>query len=522
MHIDLIIVCTYRIFVIEMKTCSGEIFGGKKNERWMCLKGRNKKTVIPNPLKMNFSRVCALSDLQGIPVAYFQNLVVFPDNCLFKTRMPLNVVRFADTARYIKTFVSPWILKAQVDEIVDAIKAWREVVRDKSWCVKFDIMRRVCGRIIILGVSLLLAAFACRAERPHVFFIHGANVSEEDARVWADTMFKRLYLSGANMDFHAIAWESDIGPSYNYQVNVSNAFETARVIAPRVNSFLGRKIVIAHSLGALVAAAAIQDYGMQVEKLIMLNSAIPSEAFDSLQADYSPQNGLVHDDWVEYTNACWVVRWHEQFSADDARSRLTWRGRFAAIIPFIVNFYSSGDEVLELYSDAHNPAWYNGFSPAGNWGDRYSWHKQEIWKGRKSLLGFIGTTTWSGWGFKENLLGVKVWSAAGANAIQDVTVFATNTVFNPYPASINNPSATRLETDFHLAQGIPALSPATGRTDLSGIGVLSIDMNAPSYKGNTWPRGPSYGDLAFRVLHSDVKNVAYFYVSPIFKKIVEI
>ena len=82
----------------------------------------------------------------------------------------------------------------------------------------------------------------------------------------------------------------------------------------------------------------------------------------------------------------------------------------------------------ELYPHSQNPAWYNGVSPSGNWGERYSWHKQEIWKGRKSLLGFVGTTEWSGWGFKENMLGVKKWSAQEANAITDAMVFSTNTV----------------------------------------------------------------------------------------------
>ena len=43
----------------------------------------------------------------------------------------------------------------------------------------------------------------------------------------AAEMFKRLLQAGANMEFHPIGWESDIGPSYNYQVNVSNAFVTA-------------------------------------------------------------------------------------------------------------------------------------------------------------------------------------------------------------------------------------------------------------------------------------------------------
>ena len=35
-------------------------------------------------------------------------------------------------------------------------------------------------------------------------------------------------------------------------------------------------------------------------------------------------------------------------------------------------------------------------SPSGNWGDRYSWHKQELWKGRKSFVAFLGPSDWSG------------------------------------------------------------------------------------------------------------------------------
>ena len=372
-----------------------------------------------------------------------------------------------------------------------------------------------------LALAVMALPFAARAEKANVFFIHGANVSEQDARVWASEMFKRLWQAGANMEFHPVAWESDIGPSYNYQVNVSNAFVTASRLAPHVNSIPGRRVVIAHSLGTMVAAAAIQDYGMQVEKLIMLNSAIPSEAFNPDLADASPSNGLVHDDWTGYTNACWTALWHERFPVGDARRNLTWRGRFVGVKAVAVNFYSSGDEVLELYTDAHNPSWYNGFSPSGNWGDRYSWHKQEIWKGRKSLLGFMGTTEWSGWGFKKNALGIKVWSTDEANAVVDLSVFATNTVFNPYPASITNSVATRLETDFHLAQGIPALSPPTGRTDLSDVNVTSFDINTPQFMANTWPR-PNDGQLGGRFLHSDIKNVAYFFVHPVFRKIVEV
>ena len=80
--------------------------------------------------------------------------------------------------------------------------------------------------------------------------------------------------------------------------------------------------------------------------------------------------------------------------------------------------------------------------------------------------------------------------------------------------------ASRLETDFHLAQGIPALSPPTGRTNLSDYRVQSFDMNSSEFMANTWPR--TSGELGNRFLHSDVKNVALFFVHPVFRKIVEV
>ena len=376
-----------------------------------------------------------------------------------------------------------------------------------------------CFTVAVSAIAMSLSPLSA-AEKANVFFIHGANVSEQDARAWAVAMFKGLYQAGANMEFYPVAWQSDIGPSYNYHVNASNAFVTASFLAPHINSVPGRRIVIAHSLGTMVAAAAIQDYGMRVDKFIMLNSAIPSESFDPSLADESPNNKLVHNDWVGYTNSCWAANWHKLFNASDARSRLTWRGRFSAVVPLAVNFYSSGDEVLELYPHSQNPAWYNGVSPSGNWGERYAWHKQEIWKGRKSLLGFIGTTEWSGWGFKENILGVKKWSAQEANAIADAMIFSTNTVFNPYPSSITNAVATRLETDSHLTQGIPALSPPTGRTKFRDELLQSFDMDG--YRSDNWPTGNRDPELQHRWLHSDIKNVAFFFTHRLFEKIAEV
>lgn len=388
---------------------------------------------------------------------------------------------------------------------------------------KGKVVRAFCKSSFLLLPALVTGAAS--ADVSQVFFVHGANVDAESAHQWGSVIAKGLYLNGAKMEFHVIDWESDIGQSWNYHANVSNAFVSASRLANYVSGFPGRKVVIAHSLGTVVAASAIQDHGMSVDKFIMLNSAIPSEAFDPSLADYSPSNHLVHEAWRGYTSRCWTARWHELFADDpnDARGKLTWKGRFAQVLPVAVNFYSSGDEVLELYTDAQNPSWYDGVSPSGNWGDRFSWHKQEIWKGRKSLLGLIGTTDWSGWGFKTGLLGLMAeWSADEANAVTDFGVFRTNTVFNPHPESIANPANSRAIIDTHLAQGIPALSPPTGRTRFNDWIMPSFDMNDMQYKVNGWPRGQEYGDLSFRFLHSDIKNVAFFFVHQVFRKIVEV
>lgn len=102
-------------------------------------------------------------------------------------------------------------------------------------------MRSIC--LISILVLVLVGGWTSYAEKTNVFFVHGANVSEQDARAWASQIFKRLWQSGAQMEFYPIAWESDIGPSYNYQVNASNAFVTASRLASYISQVPGRMSV---------------------------------------------------------------------------------------------------------------------------------------------------------------------------------------------------------------------------------------------------------------------------------------
>lgn len=69
-----------------------------------------------------------------------------------------------------------------------------------------------CILIVAFVFTLTIFPLSAFAEKANVFFIHGANVSEQYARAWAAVMFKGLYQAGANMEFYPVAWQSDIVP----------------------------------------------------------------------------------------------------------------------------------------------------------------------------------------------------------------------------------------------------------------------------------------------------------------------
>ena len=99
--------------------------------------------------------------------------------------------------------------------------------------------------------------------------------------------------------------------------------------------------------------------------------------------------------------------------------------------------------------------------------------------------------------------------------------FATNTVFNPFPSSITNSALTDAEINAHLTQGVPALSRALGNIAISADLVESMDLNADDdqQRPNGWPN--DFGDFGRAWLHSDIKDVPYFYTYPKFDMIIK-
>ena len=353
----------------------------------------------------------------------------------------------------------------------------------------------------------------------HLVFVHGATFTEDQSRGWASEMFKRMWQSGMTAKFTGVSWRGDIGTDANYQENVSNAFVTASIIAQEVKDLPGTKILMAHSLGNMVCSAMIQDYEVEPDCFLMCNSAVPVEAYDTDESLRVPQ--LVHPEWENYPTNSWASNWHALFcnEPDNDRKYLGWPGRFSKVVQYAVNFYSSGDEVLELApdSDVNTLTGVLGANTLAH----FSWHKQELFKGR----GGLGGTDWSGWNIEENWLGMDKISVETAQTMTDVD-FKTNTVFYCYPQSMNQNVIPRLVIDAHLAQGIPALAPSAGimafGEDEEIENNIMVDLNFNSLEGierlNGWPERINYPE---RWCHSDIKDVAYFYVYKFFDKVIE-
>ena len=359
----------------------------------------------------------------------------------------------------------------------------------------------------------------------NLVFLHGANVSQANSRAWASEVFKRMWQTGMTAQFTAVSWRSDIGTPLNYQEDASNAFFTASVLAPQLAQLPGTKVLMAHSLGNMVCSSMIQDYGLVPSSYLMCNSAVPSEAFETTRSQVCPQ--LIHPQWADYHPRTWASNWHALFAAfpNDDRRKLGWPGRFSNVAQYAVNFYSTGDEALEL-SDDNDIDILTGVGILGGDGDvvHHCWHKQEMFKGQMGITigGSVAGTSWSGWEFQrvgDDPPLIK-YNATTANGLSWAEL-RTDPVFNPRPSSMMNSVIPRLVIDAHLAQGIPALMPAAGAGELTSLeDGLQFDVNLESgvLKPNGWPNHPNYSE---RWCHSDMKDVAYFYNFKFYDKAVE-
>ena len=356
-----------------------------------------------------------------------------------------------------------------------------------------------------------------------VFFTHGFRVSEPDAHAWGAEVFKRLWQSGSNANFHMLTWRGDYGvidSGLYYQHNAWFAQRTGGALKRYIEDaqpVAANRVLMTQSLGNMVACEALRE-GLQVGKFFMFDAAVASEAVDaSLQdANAAIRSKYVPSTWHAYPTLSWAANWFRWFSSNpnDARGKMGWPGRFSEALENtseVYNYYSTGDEIF--HETASPPEVLDGVPESFS---SYSWQKQETHKGLKDIAG----TAEGGWGF--NMLAYDppaCYSAAEAAAMIADGSITDAPVFNCEFAPMLLANASIDDQWYALAKCVPAVSSAVGGNIVVADNIFeSHNLNGSGYR-NEWGR-EAERDGSQPWKHSDMKDMAYFYVYKLYDELV--
>ena len=374
----------------------------------------------------------------------------------------------------------------------------------------------------------------------HIVFVHGYNINAREARAWGAEMFKRLWQSGSTSLFTVADWVGDAGQfgnpddgtSVSYYYAVPNAFAAAKQLKEAVGapSFKGNPIIMAHSLGNMVVSSAIVDWKMPYGKYYLLNAAVAIQAYEDRR-----DNLMVEGNWRPIKENYYASYWYRNFRKEngfdnDFRSKLYWCYRFGKLGQS-VNCYSPSDHIVHNIKANH----------LGVYSSQSAWTLQERMKGRVAmrladdfvslytdLAGsdnpkFLGTE--AGWGFNVSRVGLIGNILQPTTDINDIPFreLVEEPIFYPFQTMSSRMNSLETfeynEKDWGqyimraklLGSAIPATSFAAGANKLEDTTSCAYQ----DYESAEWPRWEG------NWFHSDLKDVAYYFNSRFFKKIVK-
>lgn len=113
-QIDHVVVSEYGIFVIESKNYNGWVFANEHHKHWtVCYRG-GKKFKFQNPILQNFAHVSALKEQLSFLKKSFFNIVVFSENCEFRTKRISRVIHDHELISYIREKKRRWLREDEV------------------------------------------------------------------------------------------------------------------------------------------------------------------------------------------------------------------------------------------------------------------------------------------------------------------------------------------------------------------------------------------------------------------------
>lgn len=383
----------------------------------------------------------------------------------------------------------------------------------------------------------------------HFIFVHGYNVNDTQSKGWGGEAFKRLFWSGSNARFTAFGWYGYQGQTFgitpDYQVNLDNAFGTAKSLKQFLDLLEGEKTVAAHSMGNILVGSAMHDWGARPKNYLMLNAAAAKECYDTVEADEPAQDAAMENQiWRGYPKELRASEWHRllppaAWPGSDWRGKLTWRGRFANVIQNggqtdVYNFYSSGEEVLNnpkldtpLTNNAITEAWLK---------PNRVWAVQEKRKGH-GVTGYIHTSNYGGWRFNlmtaydavihDNTSGNILMKTPAQLPNPLNNAFLLHLASNPFfdrsahsalyePETGSNSAGSNYAYNHRntiISEMIPCTSFAAGRNSITTLGDQNIDMDARMKTDAAhWPLSNVHDLIDNRPrpwLHSDVREKAF-------------
>ena len=380
-----------------------------------------------------------------------------------------------------------------------------------------------------------------------VVMVHGYNVSGDDARGWHAETFKRLHVAGSNARFVGVTWNGDTG--LDYHKAVYHAFQAGDAL-PRALGAIdeSRTLVIAHSLGNIVACQAIQA-GFTPARYFLLNAALPIEALAGWASSAGQAAQMTEELWRPYPRRLYAAEWAKSQPPGDQRRNYSWTNAFARVrtLGNATNCYSPGEDVTNCPGEMTSASvlatiW------SGRAIDYGVWKTQELIKGvgwNRSLGAIAMERAQGGWGFNpawrgrfiangpnkaagghyERLTPGEASRLTAAQLQEDpfFVPFRESWLHQSRPARLSPLlDSPRVRQDL-LARAIPAMSYAAGGSPIPTTGgsgpIRNFNLEAGGRREGLWPEtGHSSPISSGRWLHSDFKNVALPFVYPLFAK----
>lgn len=384
-----------------------------------------------------------------------------------------------------------------------------------------------------------------------VVLIHGYNVSGDAARGWHAETFKRLYALGSNARFVGITWNGDTGLDYHRAVY--QAFQAGDFV-PEALGFVdaSRTLLVAHSLGNIVASQAVQA-GLTPARYFLLNAALPIESI--IGEGTVPQQAaeMTEENWRPYERRLFAADWARLHPPGDQRASYKWVGAFdrVRVSNIATNCYSDGEDITNCPREMTSASVLATFW-SGRAIDYGVWKTQELLKGvgwSRSIAAIAMERSQGGWGFNPSWRGRFVpngpTKGAGGHfeklppeeAARLTPFQLLNDPFfgrfnegwlhqarTPRPSPLLDSPHIRYDL---LARAVPAMTYAAGASPMPAsntAGVITnydLELQGRS-QGGSWPtEGHGTDKTNGRWLHSDFKNVALPFVSPLFQKMIQ-